>query len=117
MTNDPGSDSAEDQQVSQSPPVPGRSCGTCMLCCKVMSIIALKKPSDVMCSHAVPGKGCTIREQRPLCCRQFFCGWRLDPNIDALWKPDISGFVLTISLRYGAMLVMVDPTRPLAWKV
>jgi hypothetical protein len=88
-----------------------------MLCCKVMSIIALKKPSDVMCSHAVPGKGCTIREQRPLCCRQFFCGWRLDPNIDALWKPDICGFVLSISSSYSALMLYVDTARPLAWRM
>src|SRR4029077_3195265 len=47
---------------------------------------------------------------------RFFCGWRIDPNIDSLWKPNICGFVLTISIRYASMLVMVDPARPLAWR-
>src|SRR5580704_13545357 len=97
----------EDLYESENPLVPGRTCGTCMLCCKVMRVDELSKPSGVLCSHAITGSGCTIREQRPSACRRFFCGWRLDPNIDSLWKPSISGFVLTIALRYGAMLVMV----------
>jgi hypothetical protein len=106
----------EDLYDSENPLVPGRLCGSCMMCCTVMQVDELSKPSGVTCSHAVAGKGCAIHDQRPRSCRRFFCGWRLDPNIDSLWKPDISGFVLTISLRYGAMLVMVDPARPLAWK-
>jgi hypothetical protein len=107
----------EDLYESENPLVPGRICGSCMMCCTVMQVDELNKPSGVTCSHAVAGKGCTIHDQRPRSCRRFFCGWRLDPNIDSLWKPDISGFVLTISLRYGAMLLMVDPARPLAWKI
>ncbi len=109
-TNDPRNDQRnefaeipiEDLYDSENPLVPGRICGSCMLCCKVMIVEELNKPS--------------IREQRPRSCHTFFCGWRLDPNLDSMWKPEISGFVLTISLRYAAMLVMVDPARPLAWK-
>src|ERR1700693_5755731 len=107
----------EDLYESENPLVPGRTCGSCMMCCTVMQVDELNKPSGVTCSHAVAGKGCTIRDQRPGACRRFFCGWRLDPNIDSLWKPDISGFVLTIDVRYAAMLLMVDPARPLAWKM
>ena len=87
-----------------------------MLCCKVMHVPELEKPGDIMCSHAQVGKGCTIHENRPLSCRQFFCGWRLDPSIDALWKPDICRFVLRFSSRYSALVLMVDPARPLAWR-
>ena len=106
----------DDLYDSENPLVPGRLCGSCMLCCKVMNVPELKKPAGTMCSHAVLGKGCTIREHRPRSCRMFFCGWRLDPNIDSMWKPEICGFVLTIDLRYQAMLVMTDPDRPLAWR-
>jgi hypothetical protein len=116
LNNDFAEIPLEDLYESQNPLVPGRTCGTCMLCCKVMRVDELNKSSGVLCSHAVAGSGCTIREHRPKSCRQFFCGWRLDPNIDSLWKPSISGFVLTISVRYASMLVMVDPARPLAWK-
>jgi len=107
----------EDLYESENPLVPGRICGSCMLCCTVMRVDELNKPSGVTCSHAVAGSGCTIRDQRPRSCRRFFCGWRLDPNIDSLWKPEISGFLLTISLRYAALLVMVDPARPFAWRM
>jgi hypothetical protein len=121
VTNDLNNDFTEipieDLYESENPLVPGRTCGTCMMCCTVMQVDELNKPSGVTCSYAVEGCGCTIRDQRPRACRRFFCGWRLDPNIDSLWKPSICGFVLTISLRYGSMLLMVDPTRPLAWKM
>lgn len=107
----------EDLYESENPLVPGRTCGSCMLCCMVMQVEELNKPSGVPCGYAVAGSGCTIREHRPRSCRRFFCGWRLDPNIDSQWKPSISGFLLTISLRYASMLVMVDPATPFAWKV
>jgi hypothetical protein len=121
LTDDLNNDFAEipleDLYESENPLVPGRICGSCMLCCTVMNVDELNKPGGVTCSHAVAGQGCTIRDQRPRACRQFFCGWRLDPNLDSLWKPNICGFVITISLRYASMLIMVDPAKPLAWKV
>ncbi|HEY6259499.1 MAG TPA: hypothetical protein VIY51_27280 [Xanthobacteraceae bacterium] len=121
MANDLSSDfdgiPVEDLYDSEQPLVPGRSCGSCMLCCTVLMVPELKKPFGVKCTHAVAGRGCAIHANRPAFCRQFFCGWRLDPNIDALWKPDICGFVLTINLQYSALLLMVDPARPLAWRM
>jgi hypothetical protein len=117
LNNDFAEIPLEDLYESENPLVPGRTCGSCMLCCTVMHVPELNKPAAVMCSHAVAGKGCTIRDQRPQACRRFFCGWRLDPNIDSLWKPSICGFVITIELRYASMLIMVDPARPLAWRM
>jgi len=107
----------EDMYDSQEPLVPGRSCGSCTLCCTVLPLPELQKPPDISCIHAVAGKGCAIHGNRPSSCRQFFCGWRLDPNVDALWKPDICGFVLTINFYYSALMLLVDPTRPLAWRM
>jgi hypothetical protein len=117
LNNDFAEIPLEDLYESENPLVPGRTCGSCMLCCTVMHVSDLNKAAGVACSHAVTGKGCTIREQRPQACRRFFCGWRLDPNIDSLWKPSICGFVITIELRYASMLIMVDPARPLAWRM
>jgi len=121
LTNELGSDfagiSAEDLYDSESPLVPGRACGSCTLCCKLLVIPELNKPGDVMCSYAVAGKGCAIHDRRPRFCHQYFCGWRLDPNIDAQWKPEICGFLLSINLYYSALMVMVDPARPLAWRM
>ena len=107
----------DDLYDSESPLVPGRTCGSCTLCCTVMPVAELKKPIGIACPHVVAGKGCGIHPNRPPSCRQFFCGWRLDPNIDALWKPDICGFVLFVNLHYGALTLMVDPARPLAWRM
>jgi hypothetical protein len=115
--NEFGEISVEDLYDSENPLVPGRICGSCMLCCKVMAITELNKRDGIMCSYAIAGKGCTIRENRPRTCRRFFCGWRLDPNLGSLWKPDICGFVLSISQQYSAMMLTVDPARPNAWKV
>jgi hypothetical protein len=121
LTNDLKNDFAEipleDLYESENPLVPGRLCGSCTLCCTVMEVSDLHKPAGMTCTHLALGRGCTIRDERPQACRRFFCGWRLDPNIDSLWKPEISGFVLTISLRYGALLAMVDPARPTAWRM
>jgi hypothetical protein len=109
--------SVQDMYDSEAPLVPGRSCGSCTLCCVVLPVPELRKPPGIACTHAVAGKGCAIHANRPSSCRQFFCGWRLDPNVDALWKPDICGFVLTVNLYYSALMLLVDPGRPLAWRM
>jgi hypothetical protein len=96
--------------------VPGRSCGTCSLCCKVYSIKELSKPAGRWCIHAVRGSGCTIHADRPRSCREFFCSWLVDPNLGPEWKPEVSRFVLSADATHRAILVTVDPGMPLAWK-
>ena len=61
--------------------VPGRECGTCMLCCKVMAIDALGKPPGVWCRHIKRGVGCDIYEQRPSECRTFYCHRASGPRV------------------------------------
>jgi hypothetical protein len=53
----------------------------------------LRKDAQVPCPHLV-AKGCGIYENRPLVCRSFLCGWRLMPELDASWRPDMSGVML-----------------------
>jgi hypothetical protein len=96
--------------------VPGRSCGTCSLCCKVYAVTELKKPSGRWCVHSVTGGGCNNHENRPEVCRQFFCSWRLDPNLGPEWKPEVCRFVLSADSKYQALTASVDPGMPLAWK-
>jgi hypothetical protein len=96
--------------------VPDRSCGTCSLCCKVYSVKELEKPAGRWCVHSVKGGGCGIHLDRPHVCRQFFCSWRFDPNLGPEWKPEVSRFVLSADPAWQALVVMVDPDRPLAWK-
>jgi hypothetical protein len=96
--------------------VPGRSCGTCSLCCKVYSVKELDKPAGRWCVHSVRGGGCSNHDNRPHVCRQFFCSWRFDPNLGPEWKPEVSRFVLSADPAWQALTLMVDPGMPLAWK-
>jgi len=112
----PAGISSEDFYDAREPLVPGRSCGTCSLCCKLPLIPELGKPAGTWCRHVQQGKGCTIFKDRPQMCRQFFCGWRLDPSLGPEWKPQQSRFILTINVRFGALLLLVDPGMPHAWK-
>jgi hypothetical protein len=98
------------------PLVPGRSCGTCSLCCKVYSVRELNKPAGHWCIHSKFGLGCGIHAIRPSVCSQFFCSWLIDPNLGPEWKPEVSRFVLSADPAYQALTLMVDPEMPLAWK-
>jgi Fe-S-cluster containining protein len=86
------------------------------MCCKVYSIKELRKPAGRWCIHCVRGSGCAIHAARPRSCREFFCSWLVDPNLGPEWKPEVSRFVLSADATHQAIMVMVDPGMPLAWK-
>jgi hypothetical protein len=96
--------------------VPNRSCGTCSLCCKVVSIPIFGKAAGQWCSHAKPGKGCGIHATRPFVCRGFYCHWMLTPGLGPEWKPDVAKFL--ISTRNNGMRITahVDKATPHAWR-
>jgi hypothetical protein len=96
--------------------VPGRACGTCTLCCKIMRIEALQKPSGKWCAHCEPGRGCGIYETRPAECRRFFCMWMYQPQIGPEWKPEKSKIVLCLELDGKRIAAHVDPGFPAAWR-
>jgi hypothetical protein len=96
--------------------VPGRSCGTCGLCCKVYTVKELSKPEGQWCPHVERGHGCKIHAIRPQVCRQFYCSWLVDPNLGPEWKPEVARFVISADPKYQALTVSVDPGTPLAWK-
>jgi len=65
-----------------------RSCGSCSLCCKLLSIEGVEdRPGWTWCKHCRPGKGgCSIYDDRPHACRSFVCGWlsgALDSVLDS----------------------------------
>ena len=74
--------------------VPERQCGECQVCCEALRIeeAELKKPPGVACRFL--GRGCTIHANRFSVCRNWFCGWRLQPQLDDSWRPDRSGVLL-----------------------
>jgi len=75
--------------------VPEKSCGPCQVCCVALKIKTpqLRKAAQAPCPH-LAAKGCGIYESRPPVCRGFLCGWRLMPELDASWRPDLSGVML-----------------------
>ena len=94
--------------------VPGRECGTCTLCCKLLRIPELDKPPGKWCPHCAPSRGCTRYETRPGSCRGFFCGYLTSAYVSEQWRPAKSRIVL-VSETSGITAV-VDRDRPDAWK-
>ena len=91
-----------------------RECGTCTMCCKVMGIKEIDKPSGQWCPHCLPGRGCAIYSDRPSECRTFNCDWLQAEALGPEWKPEKSKIVLVS--RYGRLVAYVDPATPAAWK-
>jgi hypothetical protein len=95
--------------------VPGRACGSCMMCCKVPAIEEFAKPPGVWCKHAASGKGCGIYADRPGSCRAFYCLWMQDAKFGPEWKPDKARFVLYGQQNGVNLQLGVDPAFPNAW--
>jgi hypothetical protein len=97
-------------------PAPGRSCGGCTMCCKVLGIAELQKPVGKWCPHCDIGKGCKIYQARPLECRTFLCAWLVDDRFSAIWKPDRSKIVITTGQEGNSVEFRCDPGSPTAWR-
>jgi len=95
--------------------VPERTCGSCMLCCKVPYIKEFDKPPGVWCRHAMTGRGCAVYGSRPATCRTFYCLWMQDARLGPEWKPDRAKFVLYLQPNGVNLQVGVDPGFPNAW--
>jgi hypothetical protein len=100
------------------PVAPGRSCGKCSMCCKLLHINELNKPANKWCSHCKPGQGCSIYETRPTICRTFGCGWLMSETVGPEWYPLQSHMILSIAPFNGVLTctVTVDPRYPWVWQ-
>src|SRR5262245_25408948 len=79
--------------------VPGRECGACNVCCKVMQIREpdFVKPGYVYCQHC-NASGCAIHATRPEVCRAWFCLWRRIAVMPDDVRPDKLGIVFSIEI-------------------
>ncbi len=77
--------------------VPGRQCGGCSVCCRVLPIdtAEIQKQAGVLCRHVVKEGGCAIHPTRPQICRAYYCGWMMMPDLGEGWRPDKSGVFIT----------------------
>ena len=91
-----------------------KDCGDCGLCCKLMGVTELAKPSGKWCSHFRRGSGCDAYDVRPTSCRVFNCTWLLTDALDGSWKPNVCGFLLHAD--EGRLIVECDPSHPHAWR-
>ena len=96
--------------------IEGRRCGTCTLCCKVMTVEELGKPNGQWCPHCVKGRGCAIYSDRPNECRRFQCGYLLWPALGEHWLPARSKLVVAFKPDGKEIVVHVDPGVPNAWR-
>ncbi|MCC3861565.1 YkgJ family cysteine cluster protein [Pseudemcibacter aquimaris] len=76
--------------------VEGRECGKCEACCVELTIQdpELLKLPGVKCQHLSKKHGCTVYENRPKTCRDYYCMWRFMPNLDENWRPDLKGIMI-----------------------
>jgi hypothetical protein len=95
--------------------VSGKSCGSCTVCCTVMGVPELKKRPWQQCPHVVAGQGCGIYAERPIGCRQFICGWLLDPNMGPDLKPENCHVVFSQQNEQN-IIATCDADHPDAWR-
>lgn len=103
-------------QLVEEQSLPGRACGTCTLCCKVMGVEELDKPRGTWCQHCVPGSGCKVYAERPPSCRAFHCGYLTWKMLGEHWLPARSKMVVVLDSDGDRIAIHVDSSRPTAWR-
>lgn len=91
-------------------------CGACTLCCELLEVAVLHKAANTQCLHCVRGTGCSIWENRPAVCRQYFCLWAVSNKLPENLRPDKCGVVFEPLRDRPIMLALTSPERPDAWR-
>src|SRR5258708_5776891 len=61
--------------------VPGRACGECSLCCKLIRVDAFAKAPGTWCAHCAPGSGGgAVYDNPPAGGRGVFFAWGVSPS-------------------------------------
>ncbi|HTV33623.1 MAG TPA: hypothetical protein VME69_11070 [Methylocella sp.] len=97
--------------------IPGKSCGACSLCCRVLEITELAKPAGKLCDNCSRdgSSGCAIYPRRPKVCRDYECLWKNDRALGPRLRPDRTGTLLMEDPDSDEYRAVCDPARPLAW--
>jgi hypothetical protein len=93
-----------------------RRCGTCTLCCKLLTIPEFGNPSGQWCPHCIQGRGCTLYPDWPDECRAFQCGYLMWPELGEHWRPSRSKLVVAFKPDGMEIVFHVDPGFPNAWR-
>ena len=97
--------------------IPGKACGECSFCCKVLEIAELAKPAGKLCEHCLNAGsgGCGIYAGRPQVCRDYECLWKGDRDMSPRLRPDRTGTILMEYSDSDEYRAVCDPEKPFAW--
>jgi hypothetical protein len=57
-------------------------------------VAEFEKPANARCPKQKHGKGCSIYEKRPFCCRTWSCRWLMGQDTEGLQRPDRTHVVI-----------------------
>jgi uncharacterized protein len=96
--------------------IPGKSCGACSFCCKVLEIVEFPKKAGVLCEHCSSSGGCNVYATRAQICRDYYCDWKEDRGLSAQFRPDRIGVLLMQDPDSDEYHAVCDPEKPFSWR-
>ncbi len=96
--------------------IPGKACGPCSFCCKVLEIEEFDKRAGIACAHCAAGGGCAIYATRPQVCRDYHCIWKEDRGLSPQLRPDKVGALLMEDPDTEEYQAVCDPAKPFSWR-
>jgi uncharacterized protein len=106
-------------------------CGSCNLCCKLLNVPDINKPSGMLCWWTTVHGGCSRHKEKSTApeleaCGQFMCLWlasqrQPDPGLvqGRAMRPDVCHVVIGPDVEIEGVrtvFVQVDPDFPSAWQ-
>jgi len=92
-----------------------RTCGSCTMCCKSMSVKEIHKPVGKWCDHCDVGHGCKIYPERPESCRIFKCLWLGFDGVPESLSPLKTRVVLDVAIDRLSIVARCSPESPMSW--
>lgn len=92
-----------------------RRCGDCSLCCTVMAVREIDKPSNVKCDKLTVMGRCSIYADKPASCTAFKCLW-LQGLMPENMKPSRSRVVGDANSEGNIVVLHVSPFDRGCWK-
>jgi len=96
--------------------IPGKACGSCVMCCTALEITELAKPAGPACPNCILSGGCNIYPGRPQVCRDFECLWLATRTLPSNMRPDRIGTIFMEDDESDEYRAVCAPERPLAWR-
>jgi hypothetical protein len=96
--------------------IPGKECGPCTMCCKILVIEELEKDAGPLCKHCKIGKGCKIYTKRPDTCRDYQCSWTTERSMSPQLRPDKTGTIIQVDPDSDEVQAVCDPDQPMQWR-